>query len=74
MASVGCQGVTVRTDTAERAWCVVATEGALVAQFQALVHVFADLIGTRRESVIAGALETAFDVAARAVAADVLDT
>lgn len=72
MAAVRRQGVAVRADAAEGARRVVAPEGALVAQLQALVHILADLIGARRESIVAGALETAIDVAAGAVAADVL--
>lgn len=50
----------------------MASESALIAHFQTLVHVLADLIGTRRKTVIARALETAVDVATGAVAADVL--
>jgi len=50
----------------------VTSEGTLITQFQALIHIFADLIDTWRESIVAGALETAVDVAAGAVAADIL--
>lgn len=50
----------------------MAPEGALIAQLQALVHIFAHLMSSGRVSVIARALETAVDVAASAIAADIL--
>lgn len=72
MAAVRREGVPIRTDAPEGTWRVVTPEGALIAQFQALVHVLAHLIHSRRESVVARALEAAVDVAAGAVAADIL--
>ena len=65
---VCCQRVAVRTDAAERAERVVTPEGAQVAEITALVHVPARLHGARREPRLAGALETAVSVGARAVA------
>lgn len=50
----------------------MATEGALVAELEALVHVLADLVHSRGESLVARALETPFDVRARPVPAYVL--
>ena len=47
-------------------------EGALVTDFQALVHVLAHLVHSRGESFVAGTLETTFDVGARSVATYVL--
>lgn len=47
-------------------------EGALIAHLQTLVHVLADLIGTRCETVVTRTFEAAVDVAAGAVAANVL--
>lgn len=49
----------------------MAPKSALTAHLQALVHILADLIGPRRETVAARALEAAVDVAASAVAANV---
>lgn len=72
MTAVGCQGVTVRADAPEGARRVVAPEGALTAHLHALVHVLADLISARREAVVARALETAVDVTASAVPANIL--
>lgn len=72
MASVECQSVSVRTDATEGSRRVVASEGALIAHFQALVHVLADLIGAWRKTVAARTLETAVDVATCAITADVL--
>lgn len=72
MASIRSQGVTVWTDASEGARCVVAAESALVAEFQALVHVLADLVHSRSEPVVAGALETTVDVSAGSIAAYVL--
>lgn len=72
MAAVGRQSVTIRTDTTEGTRRVVTPECALIAHFKALVHVLADLIGTRRETVVTRTFEAAVDVAASAVAANVL--
>lgn len=72
MAAVRRQGVTIRTDASERAWRVVAPEGALIAHLQAFVHVLADLVGTRGETLVTETLETAVNVAAGAVSANVL--
>lgn len=72
MAAIRRQSVTIWADAAERTWCVVTPEGALIAHLQAFVDVLANLISTRRVTVVTRALETAVDVAASAVAADVL--
>jgi len=72
MAAVRCQGISVRTDAPEGTRRIMASEGALIAQFQALVHIFADLVDTWRESIIAGTLKTTVNVAAGAIAADIL--
>lgn len=72
MAAIGRQGVAIWTDASERARRVVTPEGALIAHLQALVHVLADLIGARRKTLVAGAFETAVNVAAGAVTANVL--
>lgn len=72
MAAIGRQSVPVRADAPEGARRVVAPEGALIAQLQTLVHVLAHLMSPGRVSLVAGALETAVDVAASAVAADIL--
>lgn len=72
MAAVGCQGVTIRTNASERAWRIMTPKGALIAHLQAFVHVLADLIGTRRETLVTGTFEAAVDVAAGAVTANVL--
>lgn len=72
MSRVRSQSVAVRADASERARGVVATEGALVAELEALVHVLADLVHSRGEPLVARALETPFDVRARPVPAYVL--
>lgn len=72
MAAIGCQGVTIRTNASERAWRVMAPKGALIAHFQAFVHVLADLIGTRRETLVTGTFETSVNIATGAVTANVL--
>lgn len=72
MAPVGCQSVSIRANAPEGTRRIVAPEGALIAQLQALVHIFAYLMSSGRVSVIARALEAAVDVAASAVTADIL--
>lgn len=72
MSRVRSQSVAIRADASEGARGVVATEGALVAQLETLVHVLADLVHSRGESFVARTLETPFDVRARPVAAYVL--
>lgn len=47
-------------------------ERTLVAHLQALVHILADLVHTRRESFIAGAFETTVYVCARPITAYIL--
>ena len=71
MAAIGSQSVTVRANAAEGSGHVVATESALVTYFLAFVHIFADLHGTWSESVGTIALESAFHVGTRSVAANV---
>lgn len=72
MSRVRSQSVAIRADASEGTRGVVATEGALVAQLETLVHVLADLVHSRGESFVARTLETPFDVRARPVAAYVL--
>lgn len=72
MTAVGCQSVSVRADASEGTRRVVTSEGALITQLQALVHIFAYLMSPGRVSIVAGALKTAVEVAASAVTADIL--
>lgn len=65
------QSVAVRADATEGARHVVATEGALVAHFLALVNVFADLHGSRSESIRAVAFESSLHVSAGTIPANV---
>ena len=72
MSSIGSQGVTIGANTPEGTRRIMTSEGTLVADFQALVHVLANLVHPRGESFVAGTLETTFDVRARSVATYVL--
>lgn len=72
MTAVGCQSISIWANASEGAWCIVTSEGALITQLQALVHIFAHLMSPGRVSVITRALETAVDITASAIAADIL--
>ena len=71
MATVRCQRVTIRAGAAERAGHVMTAEGALVSDILALVDVFANLVRSGCESVVAIALKSTFDVTAGTIATNV---
>lgn len=72
MSSIGSQSVTIRTNASERTRRIVTPERALVADFQTLVHIFANLIYSRSESFVTGTLETTVNIRARSIATDIL--
>lgn len=72
MSRVRGQSVAVGADASEGARGIMASEGALVAQLQTLVHVLADLVHARGESFVARTFEAPFDIGARPVPAYVL--
>ena len=73
MTSISRQCVTVGTDAAERARDVVTAESTLMTHFLTFVDVFAHLHRTRSEPVRTLALEPAFHVGARSVAANIVN-
>lgn len=70
MPSIGSQNIAIRAQAAKRAWHVVTSKRALIAQFQAFVDVFANLISPGCEAFVAGALEAALEIRASPVTAD----
>lgn len=74
VSSVRSQSVSVRTDTPEGTRRIVTPEGALVANLETLVHILADLVHARSETLVAETLEASVDIRTGSVTTYVLDS
>ena len=70
--SISSQNISVRANTSKRSRSIVTSKRALISKFYTLVHVFADLISTRSKPIVAGTLETSFDISTGTIATNTL--